>query len=183
MTDQKQTALHLLALGELQKRLKSEIESRRQQLLQEVDEGDRITVHVEIDGTKVKVGAVIRTEPKTELQVVDAAAHSAWALEHMGDDCITGYRFGDDDAVAAVLREHAPHLVMEVRTPTSQWLHEVLIMAARGDGPIPDGVEPVTGTSTLQVRPDASTASAVIPELWRRGDLNLTEILAIGDGQ
>ncbi|WP_027500427.1 hypothetical protein [Rhodococcus sp. UNC363MFTsu5.1] len=182
MTDQKTTALHLIALGQLQKMIKAETDGRRGALHSGMDEGDRITVHVEIDGEKVKLGAVIKTDPTTELAVVDRLAHEAWALENMGENHVTEYQFGDSAAVAEVLREHAPHLVTEVRRPSPQWLNEVLVLAGRGEGPVPDGVEPVTGTSVLQVRPNAATVPTTIPELWRRDLLDLGELLAIEDG-
>ncbi|MFC7450513.1 hypothetical protein [Rhodococcus daqingensis] len=183
MTDQKTTALHLIALGQLQKMIKAEIDTRRATLHAGMDEGDRVAVHVKLDDEKVKLGTVLKTEPTTALAVVDPLAHEAWALENMGENHVTSYEFVDPAAVAAVLREHAPHLITKVtQRPSPQWLNEVLVLAGRGEGPIPDGVEPVKADPVLQVRPNADTVPTTIPELWRRAMLDLGELLAIEGG-
>lgn len=108
--------------------------------------------------TGVSLGTVSMSDPAPVARVVDTEAFEEWIrVQHPGElDTVRG--FGDPAEVAAVLAEHAPHLLTETRVIGDALRARVLKAAA---------VQPVPGTTrdtpdgVLSVRPSKAATALV----------------------
>lgn len=102
--------------------------------------------------TNLSLGSVYRTDPKPVGTETDRAELDDWLRTEYPDKLETKVKFGPPEEVAAVLAEHAPHLLHVAEGVIPDWLREqALKLAATRDVPgtgrvFPDGVLTVKPT-------------------------------------
>lgn len=156
-------------------------------LADELLNGDHINA-ADPDSSGVAIGQVYRTKPTGTAVITDRAALTAWMAERYPDRVHAIGSITDLDAVLAVLREHAPHLV-ETETVITDWAeNEVVKLTEEARQPCGPGREldvpgvvyqpPGLGTVTGKLAEDGP---GVIARLWREGRIRMEsgEILAL----
>lgn len=150
----------------------------RAKVAAELNKGDRKTVRSPLGD--VKVGQVWVTDPKPVCAITDRTALTEWLTEHYPAMTKTGYEvIGSDPEIVAVLFEHAPHLLREVRAIDPDQLRElkansVAIGAVVGPGGETDvpGIEVHEPDGVVTCKPDSQGLQAVM-DLYRAGRLDL----------
>ncbi|MCM6777746.1 hypothetical protein NDR87_30105 [Nocardia sp. CDC159] len=130
--------------------LLTEIEKRKSAaksaLSQYISRGSRLAGHDPRTG--VVLGSVTKSDPDPVARVIDPEAFEAWVRERYHDQLERHLVFGDSAEVAAVLVEHAPHLVTEEVTIPAAVITAALRTARHQDVP---GTVRKPGTATLSV--------------------------------
>jgi hypothetical protein len=150
----------------------------RREVAAELNKGDRKTVRSPIGD--VKVGQVWVTDPKPVCSITDRAALTDWLQAEYPAMTETGYEvIGSEAEIVAVLFEHAPHLLREVRRINPDQLRELKAnCVALGQVVGPGGEADVPGLAVSEpdgvvtCKPDAAGFQAVM-ELYRAGRLEL----------
>ena len=109
-------------------------------------------------GTGKSLGTVTMSDPEPEVFVVDEAVFEAWVREQNPGDLETVRGFGDPAEVAAVLAEHAPHLLTETRV-IPEWVRERALKAAAVQT-VP-GTTQITADAGMTVRPSKAATELV----------------------
>ncbi len=147
--------------------------------------GDNIAARATIDGQDIKLGRVGKSDPKPVARIIDHAAFDRWLAEHV-PDCVDQHpEFGPAEEVAAVLNEHAPHL-LSFPGSVADWarsaeLRNAEAAAKRGETPAADGVEVTIPDGVVSVR-ETPEARAAVLTLIRQGVINVETPLAITGG-
>lgn len=118
--------------------------------------------------TGESLGTVTMSDPEPEVFVVDEAVFEAWVREQNPADLVTVRGFGDPAEIAAVLAEHAPHLLTETRVVPDSLRERALKAAA---------LHTVPGTT--RITPDAKmtvTPKQVATELVRTALIGSTNL-------
>jgi len=148
--------------------------------------GDSIAARVEIDGRDVKLGKVTMTDPKPVGRVTDRDALDAWLTKHVEGAVIECPVFGPAAEIAAVLNEHAPHLLSFV-DEVAEWARAAAVAKAEaahreGSLPLAPGIEVNVPDGVVSVGKETPEARAAILTLIRQGVINIETPLAIKGG-
>lgn len=155
----------LIALKELEKRVKSRMSTTKAVVGASYEPGDKHTFRSPLDGRKL--GQVWRTDPDAEWRVVDEAA----LLEHLRQfpECVeTFFEIADERQAVAYLQAHAPHLLVEVERVIPQVIADAVTQSRETGEPAAPGIDLVKAPGVLTVKPDPA-AGAVIERLQRAG--------------
>ena len=157
--------VELIALAELTKRVKARQETTKAVVGAGYEPGDKHSFRSPVDGRKL--GQVWRTDPDAVWKVVDEAA----LLEHLRQfpDCVEQfYEISDEQAAVAYLREHAPHLLVEVSRVIPDVVADAVTQSRETGVAAAPGIELVKPPGVLTVKPDPG-AGAVIERLQQTG--------------
>lgn len=141
-------------------------------------QGDRLIARSPLDQSKL--GAVYRTDPKPQCRVIDQQALTDWMVSHYPELTETGYEvIGSDSEIIAVLFEHAPHLLRQIRRVKVDDMRELRAAAITLGQPIGPGsevdipgMEVHTPDGVVTCKP-ADTAFQSVMDLHRAGRLQL----------
>lgn len=133
----------------------------------------------------MKVGQAKRTDPERKATVTGPAALDAWIRKNYPDQVEETEEVSPDtDAVLAVLRQHAPELVVRTSRVAARMVPDVLAASEAAGEPMgPDGELDVPGVQVekprgvLTITFDRKTGAAAIGEMWQAGLIQLD-----GDG-
>jgi hypothetical protein len=123
------------------------------------------------------LGSVLRTLPKAEWRVVDRAALEAHlrtfpgCVEKVTSLLVPGIGWHEVDALdelAAICRQHAPHLLSEEEQVTAEAVTAAIEQSAATGSPAAPGIERVQPGGSIQVRP-AKDASVAVERLVAAG--------------
>jgi hypothetical protein len=158
--------VELLALAELQKRVKGRQAATKAVVGAAYAPGDRHTFRSPVDGARI--GQVWRTDPDAEWVVTDRDALHAHLRQFPG--CTeTVFELADDtEAIVDVLHAAAPHLLVEVTRVREDVVESALIQSREDGKPAAPGIELRKPEGVLTVRPDPA-AGAVIERLQQTG--------------
>jgi len=148
--------------------------------------GDSIAARVEIDGRDVKLGKVTMTDPKPVARITDQDALDGWIAAHDPDAVIQRPVFGPDAEVAAILDEHAPHLLSFVGE-VAQWARSAELSRAEaahraGSMPLAPGIEVTVPDGVVSVGKETPEARDAVLTLIRQGVITVDTPIAIEDG-
>lgn len=110
--------------------------------------------------TGESLGTVTMSDPEPEVFVVDETVFEAWVREQNPADLLTVRGFGDPAQIAAVLAEHAPHLLIETTVVPDDLRERALKAAALHTVP---GTTRITADAGMTVRP-AKAATELVRE-------------------
>lgn len=177
-------ALRVAALRALRDQAGQAFDEAKTELEKSMEKGDTLAVFSPIDRTEI--GSVSKSKPKPAARVADQVAFAAWVGEHHPDEVSSAYEvIGTPRQVAAVLFEHAPHLMRRVPKVSPALTSQVLVQSSKLGEPIgPEGetevpgivVETADGRLSCRVTDEAFTA---VLALIRAGQMPL-ELLAGG---
>jgi len=124
------------------------------------DEGDKHSFRSPLDDRKL--GIVYRTDPEGRWQVTDRAALDEWLLskDWFVQETVR-IAPGRQYEALAVLAEHAPHLLEEVREIRAGAVAEVLTACGQESRAVAPGVEWVRPKGVLTVTPDKGAGAAI----------------------
>jgi hypothetical protein len=157
--------VELLVLAELAKRVKARQVTTKAVVGAQYSDGDKHTFRSPVDGRRI--GQIWRTDPDAEWKVTDEAA----LLAHLRQfpDCVEQfYEIADIPSAIAVLKEYAPHLLVEVSRVIPDVIADAVTQSRETGKPAAPGIELVKGSGVLVVRPDAG-AGSVIERLQEAG--------------
>ena len=158
MSEPLKPEVEALVLAELGKRVKARTELVKATFGQRYPDGHRETFRDPLFG--LKVGMVYRTDPEPKWTVVDREQLHAHLREFPGN-VETVYEIADEAAAVEILREHAPHLLVEITRLISTVIDDALAQsAATGEAAAP-GIELVKPSGYLTVKPDPAAGVAV----------------------
>lgn len=148
--------------------------------------GDSIAARVDVDGRDVKLGKVTMTDPKPVGRVTDRDALDEWLTKHVEGAVIERPAFGPDAEVAAVLNEHAPHLLTFV-AEVAEWARAAALIKAEsahraGSKPLAPGIEVTVPDGVVSVGKESPEARAAVLSLIRQGVINVDAPLSIEGG-
>ncbi len=148
--------------------------------------GDSIAARVDVDGRDVKLGKVTMTDPQPVARIADRDALDEWLTKHVEGAVIERPAFGPDAEVAAVLNEHAPHLLTFV-AEVAEWARSAALSKAEaahraGSKPLAPGIEVTTPDGVVSVSKETPEARAAVLSLIRQGVINIETPLAITGG-
>lgn len=175
----KMHALATAVLAELGKRVKALEKQHRGSIESLLDKGDRVSVRSPLDGSKI--GTVSMTDPAPKARVSDQAALDGWVSERYPEKVVVSEDITDARAAVEVLRQHAPHLLAEVRYVPDWAVGEVLRASEQAGAPVGPGgevevpgveVEPQPGR--LQYRP-GKEAAELVEQLVQAGMVSLVD--------
>ncbi|BCK58332.1 hypothetical protein NWFMUON74_61040 [Nocardia wallacei] len=134
--------------------------------------GSKLTSHHPV--TSRALGTVSMSDPAPAAKVVDPAAFEAWVRAQYADQLEERLVLGPVEEVAAVLAEHAPHLVSTVTEIPKDVEKRALREAA--ETPVPGTVQYTPG-GVVSVRANAR-AEQVVRELLSAGPIALLALEA-----
>jgi len=145
--------------------------------------GDSIAARVDVDGRDVKLGKVTMTDPKPVGRVTDRAALDAWLTKHVEGAVIERPVFGPADEVAAVLNDHAPHLLSFVGE-VADWARSAAVTKAEaahraGSPPLAPGIEVIVPDGVVSVGKETPEAREAVLTLIQQGVINVNTPLAV----
>lgn len=141
-------------------------------------QGDRLIARSPLDSSKL--GAVYMTDPKPQCRITDETALTDWMVEHYPELTESGYEvIGSETEVVAVLFEHAPHLLRQIRRVKADDMRQLRAAAITLGQPIGPGseadmpgMEVHTPEGVVTCKP-ADTAFQSVMDLHRAGRLQL----------
>ena len=126
MTDTRTLAAKLAALKYLGDLVKAETDATKAALMDSMDEGDRKTATITIDGQPIDIGTISRTRASatSELAITDEDALIEWVREHGGEgirtiEALTDWKTAELLAHAKATGELSPGMDMVTRTRPS----------------------------------------------------------------
>lgn len=139
-----------------------------------LDEGASVTLYSPLGA---KIGKALRTDPEPTAVVTNQAKLNAWIRENYPDQVVNTEEVSPDTkAVLAVLRKHAPELIVRTSRLADRMVPDVLAASAEAGEPMgPDGELDVPGVAVnkrpgvLQIRLDPKTAPQAIADMWAAG--------------
>jgi hypothetical protein len=178
VTDNPDLFLKAAALKVISEFTSARYNDARAEVAKELNKGDRKTVRSPLGD--VKVGQVWVTDPKPVCSVTDRTALTDWLQTNYPAMTETGYEvIGSEAEIVAVLFEHAPHLLREVRRINPDQLRELKAnCVALGQVVGPGGEADVPGLAVSEpdgvvtCKPDTAGFQAVM-DLYRAGRLEL----------
>lgn len=159
-------------LHELHKVVDAEKTITKAALAQHMSRGSKLTSHH--PATKVALGTVSMSDTKPAAKVEDEEAFESWVRVHYSDQLQIRLQFGPPEEVAAVLAEHAPHLVSQVVDVPESVRKKALADAAVRDVP---GTFRYTPGGTVSVRANAQ-AELVVRDLLAASPFPLLALAA-----
>jgi hypothetical protein len=140
--------------------------------------GDRLNARSPLDGTKL--GAVYMSDPERVCRITDERALTDWMVEHYVELTETGYEVcGSDKEVIAVLFEHAPHLLRQIRRVKADDMRQLRAAAISAGHPVGPGseadvpgIEVDTPDGVVACKPTEDAFQAVM-DLYRARRLQL----------
>ncbi|MEU1550278.1 hypothetical protein [Nocardia sp. NPDC005745] len=147
-------------LAALLKRIKKDHDLARNELRQRMSRGMKLTG---LDPrTDDSLGTATMSDPKQVANVTDPTAFDDWIRTTYPDRLTERTVFGRTDEIAAVLKEHAPHLLLrDTQVISSALRDEALKVAATTDVP---GTKRSRPDPTLTVR-ETSAAHRLVRDL------------------
>lgn len=115
------------------------------------------------------VGSVYRTDPEPTAYIRDQKVFDQYLREHYSDQFESVVEFGPEEEIAAVLHEHAPHLLVHRELPTKAVVDKVLALAVSHDIP---GTARTSPEGVLTVKPN-DYADRVVDELLAKSPITL----------
>lgn len=179
MTEIKHPELLAVAVtAQLAKMVKAAGDTARLDAADVLDPGDSTTLRTP---SGAKLGKALRTDPPAQATVTNKAALNDWLRRTYPDQVHTTEEPSPDTtAVLAVLRKHAPHLIVRVSRIAERMVPDVLAASVEAGQPVgPDGemdvpgVTVVTPPGVLTMRLDPKTAPDAIAEMWATGLIQL----------
>jgi hypothetical protein len=170
--------LAVAVAAQLAKMVKAAGDRARLAAAEDLDDGESVTLR---SPSGAKLGKALRTDPENVATVTNAAELHAWIRKHYPDQVRTTEEPSPDTAaVLAVLRRHAPGLIVRTSRIADRMVPDVLAAsAAAGEPAGPDGELDVPGVTVvkppgvLTMRLDPKTAPAAIAEMWAAGQIQL----------
>lgn len=139
-----------------------------------LDEGSSVTLYSPLGA---KIGKALVTDPVPTAVVTNQAQLNAWLRDTYPDQIVNTEEVSPDTkAVLAVLRKHAPELIVRTSRLADRMVPDVLAASAEAGEPMgPDGELDVPGVAVnkrpgvLQIRLDPKTAPQAIADMWAAG--------------
>ncbi|WP_280499416.1 hypothetical protein [Nocardia cyriacigeorgica] len=153
-------AIRAAVLADLQKAVGEQVTKHRRELAGRLKRGSKLTAFDPRDDTRT-LGTVTMTNPTAQARITNREEFERWCRVTWPEKVEVWHEFGDPAEVAAVLSEHAPHLLTVHQSVPVETEEAALIRAATEDVP---GTERYTPRPTLQVRP-SKHARTVVNEL------------------
>lgn len=160
--------IRALALASMRQRIEAEEKLVRTEFSAALMAGTTLRFRSPLDDTPL--GAVLRTDPKTEWRITDREAVLAHLIEFFGCIETATYvavpsaglvRLERTDELFRVLLEHAPDLLIEQVEVKQEAIDAALAQSkATGEAAAP-GITKVRPPGTVQVRPSAEAGEAV----------------------
>lgn len=154
-----------LVLAELQRRVRARIDLTKAIVGVNYPDGHRKVIRSPLDGQRL--GQIWRTDPDPK-----------WSITNEGEllDHLRGfpgnveryYEIADEVAAVEVLREYAPHLLVEITRVRPDVVEAALEQSEATGEPAAPGIGLVKGSGVLTVKPDA-TAGPVVERLHSAG--------------
>lgn len=138
-------------LSDLAKAVGALKEAHRSELYRRMARGSKSTAFDPADAL-CSLGTVSLSNPKPEAYVTDADAFDAFCRVRHPDKIERWVEYTDHDAVAALVAEHAPHLLILHQSVTAEGREEALRQA---------NVEPVPGTGRRLPNPSLTVNTTV----------------------
>lgn len=165
--------LRVAALTALQARVKATLDGCRDELHEQMTNGESHTVWSPLDGDD-QVATVNRSKPKPRAEVVDRDAFDRWMAEHYPGE-VTTTRTATAEGVD-LLADMDPGLVEITRAATEQAVNAVLKASEKAREPVhPDGTTDVPG-----VRVTTGTAGRLSVRLDPDAERLVSELIAAG---
>lgn len=181
MSDLEEAALRTTSLRVLSDFTKARYFEAREEMAQAMARGTRLPGRSPLDDSKV--GAVIMSDPDPVAAITDQGAFVAWVAETYPEHIESRVEIvGSRREVAAVLAEHAPHLVRHTTVVHPDFVSQVKAVAAEARQPAgPGGEVDVPGLSitvpdpvvTCRLAPGALES---VMALIRTGQLSLESL-------
>jgi hypothetical protein len=144
-------------LSDLAKAVAEQRETHRTELYRRMPRGSKITARDPQDEL-ITLGTVSMSNPQVEAYITDSAAFDAYCRQEYPDKVEPWVEYTDPVAVAALVAEHAPHLLKLHRTVTTTACEEALKRAASEEVP---GTARRLPSPSLTVRPSKHARAAV----------------------
>lgn len=157
-----------LALASMRQRIEAEEKLVRSEFSAALMAGTTLRFRSPLDDTPL--GAVLRTDPKTEWRITDRDALLAHLAEFPGcvEDAVyvavpgTGLaRLGEHDELYRVLAEHADHLLIRETDVKQEAIDAALAESKANGAPAAPGITKVRPSGSVQVRPSSEAGEAV----------------------
>ncbi len=148
-----------LVLAVLEARVKDAKAAARASIENRYADGDKVTVRSPLD--EVKLGTVYRTDPDPRWEIHDRNALAAHLAADPANLEYVDEISGSDEAVLAVLREHAPHLLARIERVPDSLFHAALAASVSGGIAAAPGIRRVKPRGTLAIRPDKNAGAAI----------------------
>lgn len=156
--DTAELAARAAVLADLAKYVGEQRDRHKAELASRMPAGSKITGRHPLDET-LSLGTVTMSDPKPQAYVTDRDTYEAWCRATYPDQIDTWIEIDPQDAeVIAVLREHAPHLVIVHSSVPAAILEKGLERAAKEDVP---GTKRAPGRPVLSVRATANARTVV----------------------
>lgn len=153
-------ALRATVLADLQHAAGEQVTTLRNELAKRLKRGSKITSFDPRDETRT-LGTIGMTNPTAQARITNREEFERWCRLNYPDKVEQWAEYGDPAEVAAVLAEHAPHLLIVHQTVPGEVEEQALKRAVAEDIP---GTERFLPRSVLQVRP-SKHARTVVDEL------------------
>lgn len=107
-----------------------------------------------------KLGSVLRTDPDPRWLVVDRDALHAH-LRTFADSTETVYEIADWAEAISVLREYAPHVLVEITRVKQEWVDDAVAQSRATSAPAAPGIERQKDRGVMTAKPDKAAFAAV----------------------
>lgn len=133
---------------------------------------------------EVKVGAVSKSDPKATARISDEQALTRWIAEHYPEHVAYDFDIvGSHEEVAAVLFEHAPHLLRKITIVDQDTIKRIKSESAALGAPVGpggeadiEGIEVTVPEGVVSCKPDPNALAAVI-DLFRSNQLSFESLV------
>lgn len=160
--------IRALALASMRQRIEAEEKLVRAEFSVALLAGTTLRFRSPVDDTPL--GAVLRTDPKTEWRITDREA----LLDHLAEfpGCVETatyvavpsaglVRLDAQDELYRVLLEHAPRMLIEQNEVTQEAIDAAVAQSKATGEPAAPGITKVRPAGTVQVRPSTEAGEAV----------------------
>lgn len=171
--------VEVLVLAELQRRVKARIDLTKAVVGVNYGDGHREIIRSPLDGQRL--GQIWRTDPNPKWSVTNEAE----LLEHLREfagNVERYYEIADDAAAIEVLREYAPHLLVEITRVRPDVVQAALEQSEATGEPAAPGIGLVKDGGVLTVKPDP-TAGPVVERLHHAGLIEWDGRLVLDAGE
>lgn len=146
-----------LVLAELAKRIKSRTALTKATISDRFADGDKRTFRAP-DGSRL--GSIYRTDPNPEWRITDREALHAHLREFPGAlETVT--EIADEATAIEVLREHAPHLLIDITRVAEEAVLAAVQQSHDTGEPAAPGIQLVKPGGVLSVRPDTNAGEVI----------------------
>ena len=157
-----------LALASMRQRIEAEEKLVRAEFSTALMAGTTLRFRSPLDDTPL--GAVLRTDPKTEWRITDREALHEHLAAFEGCVEVAAYvavpgvglaRLDQQDELYRVLSEHAAHLLIEQTEVTTEAVEAAVAQSKATGEPAAPGITKVRPAGSVQVRPSPEAGEAV----------------------